>query len=127
MNNSTLSIEQSGRDVRQRELVPPQRLAACRALVIGVGAIGRQVALQLAALGVPSMELVDHDHVSVENLAVQGYWPANLGEHKVEATARLCRQIYPELDVTVHVQRFGRSSPKYLPCFHQADRQVVVF
>ena len=51
------------RDVRQRALVPPSALAACHALVIGVGAIGRQVALQLAALGLPRMGLIDDDVV----------------------------------------------------------------
>ncbi len=34
---------------RQRDIVPSDELAACRATVIGLGAIGRQVALQLAA------------------------------------------------------------------------------
>ena len=45
--------EHPDRDIRQRGLVPPERLAACHAVVIGVGAIGRQVALQLAAVGMP--------------------------------------------------------------------------
>ena len=42
----------SQRDLRQRDIVPPDALAKCRPTVIGVGAIGRQVALQLAAMGV---------------------------------------------------------------------------
>jgi sulfur carrier protein ThiS adenylyltransferase len=49
----------SERDLRQREIVSPERLAACRATVVGVGAIDRQVALQLAAMGVPRPELID--------------------------------------------------------------------
>jgi len=36
---------------RQKDIVPPERIAVCKATVIGVGAIGRQVALQLAAMG----------------------------------------------------------------------------
>jgi len=39
------------RDLRQRDLVPSDRLAACDALVIGIGAVGRQAALQLTAMG----------------------------------------------------------------------------
>ena len=35
------------RDLRQRDIVPPEALAQCKATVVGVGAIGRQVALQL--------------------------------------------------------------------------------
>ena len=51
-----LSPEFDRRDVRQRDLVPPQALARCHA-VVGVGSIGRAVALQLAAIGVPAMTL----------------------------------------------------------------------
>ena len=38
---------------RQEDLVPRDRLQDITATVIGVGAIGRQTALQLAAIGVP--------------------------------------------------------------------------
>lgn len=62
----------AGRDARQRDLVPPGRLARCHAVVVGVGSVGRQVALQLAATGVPAMTLYDPDAVGVENLAPQG-------------------------------------------------------
>jgi molybdopterin/thiamine biosynthesis adenylyltransferase len=71
-NPSTSNLE---RDSRQRDLVPPDRLADCHALVIGVGAIGRQVALQLAALGMPRLTLVDPDDVlpfSADNFRVRG-------------------------------------------------------
>ncbi len=43
---------ESNRFARQEDLVPRDRLADIRATVIGVGAIGRNVALQLAAIGV---------------------------------------------------------------------------
>ena len=61
------------RNQRQHDLVPPERLAACNAIVIGVGAIGRQVALQLAAIGIHCMALYDPDQVKLENLATQGF------------------------------------------------------
>ena len=80
----------SERDLRQREIVPPERLAACKATVIGVGAIGRQVALQLAAMGVPWLQLVDPDTVEAVNLGCQGYLEEDLGKPKVETTAALC-------------------------------------
>lgn len=41
---------------RQRDLVPQEKLKGCRVTVVGVGAIGRQVALQLAAIGVPWLQ-----------------------------------------------------------------------
>jgi molybdopterin-synthase adenylyltransferase len=117
----------SARDLRQRDLVPPQKLAACRGLVIGVGAIGRQVAVQLAALGIPSLDLVDFDTVEVENLAVQGYFPDDLGRSKVAATADLCLRINPQLVVRVHAERFRRSSAKNLSVLQPDGGNLVVF
>ncbi|MFL5330255.1 MAG: ThiF family adenylyltransferase [Gemmataceae bacterium] len=99
----------SDRAIRQRELIPPERLARSQAVVIGVGAIGRQVALQLAALGAPQLLLIDHDVVAVENLAVQGYWPSDLELLKVKATATLCRHINPEMNLQTVPERFRRS------------------
>src|ERR1700693_2181889 len=87
------------RDVRQRALIPPERLAACHAVVIGVGAIGRQVALQLAAVGMPLLVLYAHDLVAEETLAPQGYRPDQLGLAKVDATAADCRRIHPPAQV----------------------------
>jgi len=115
------------RDVRQRELVPPQRLTQCRAMVIGVGAIGRQVAVQLAAVGVGQIDLVDFDQVAVENLAAQSYWPADLGRAKVHATADLCRSINPDTLVHAHANVFRRSSVKAMGAFHDRERRLAVF
>ena len=85
---STLNL--ADRDIRQRDIVPPEKLAGSHAIIIGVGAIGRQVAVQLAAVGISHLTLIDHDIVGVENLAPQAYWPEDIGNKKVEATAALC-------------------------------------
>jgi tRNA A37 threonylcarbamoyladenosine dehydratase len=98
------------RDLRQREIVPPDRLAACRATVVGVGAIGRQVALQLAAMGIPWLQLIDPDIVEPVNLACQGYLQDDLSRTKVSATADLCQQINHGLAVHEISGRFRRSS-----------------
>ena len=94
---------------RQKDIVPPERIAACKATVIGVGAIGRQVALQLTAMGIPRLQLVDHDRVETSNLASQGYLESDLGRPKVEATADLCRQINSDIDIRI-AGRFDASS-----------------
>ena len=109
----TTSPNLADRDLRQREIVPPEKLAACRITVIGVGAIGRQVALQLAAMGASWLQLVDHDIVEVVNLAPQGYFPADLGFPKVDATAALVRQINPGIQVEAVQARFRRSTDDY--------------
>jgi len=113
----------SDRDVRQRDLVPPQRLAGCQAVVIGVGAVGRQVALQLAALGVPRMTLCDPDTVAIENLAPQGFWESDLGRTKVEAVADIARKQFPAIELSEVPERFRASS---VPSW-RTDCETAVF
>src|SRR5690554_6202079 len=112
---NSISPTNDQRDMRQRGLVPPDRLAQCDAVVIGVGAIGRQVTIQLVALGISRLTLFDDDHVQVENLAAQGYWPEDLQRPKVDATAELCRRMHPTIQVNAVPERFKRSTPRSLP------------
>jgi len=95
---------------RQQDLVPSDRLAACKATVIGVGAIGRQVALQLTAMGLPWLQLIDFDTVEESNIASQGFLEDDLERPKVEATADLCQQINHHLEVHEVGERFRRST-----------------
>lgn len=93
---------------RQRDIVPPERIGACQATVIGVGAIGRQVALQLTAMGIPWLQLIDFDVIEASNLASQGYLENDLGEPKVSATARLCKEINAGTEIIPIPDRFRR-------------------
>jgi len=88
------------RYIRQQDIVPVERLRACRVTIIGVGAIGRQVALQL----------VDYDAVEESNLASQGYLEADLGKPKIKATGELCVQINSNLTIELIQNRFRRST-----------------
>ena len=97
------------RDLRQRDLVPAEALSRTHATVIGVGAIGRQVALQLAAMGVPRLELIDPQIVETVNLAAQGYLEEDLGQPKAEATARLALRLNSRIEIDPLIQRFRRS------------------
>jgi molybdopterin-synthase adenylyltransferase len=91
---------------RQRDLVPLERLAVLGATVIGVGAIGRQVALQLAAIGAPRLQLVDFDTVDRTNVTTQGYAHADVGQAKVLATAEAIRAIDPAIQVEAILDRY---------------------
>jgi sulfur carrier protein ThiS adenylyltransferase len=122
-----MSTNYPDRDLRQRELIPPQKLAKVHAVVVGVGAVGRQVALQLAAAGVAALDLVDHDRVAVENLAPQGYWPQDLDLPKVEATGDLCRRIHPEIALAREAHPFRRSSARRLESLRGSASQVALF
>ena len=99
------------RFARQQDLVPRQRLAAMQVTVIGAGAIGRQVALQLAAIGTQRIELIDFDRVEATNVTTQGYLAADVGQSQVLATAAALRQIEPAVDVQVAEDRYRPKCP----------------
>ena len=91
---------------RQSELVPAEKLRSLTVTIIGVGAIGRQVALQLASLGVHQLQLVDYDRVEPTNITTQGYRAADLVLPKVDATARAVRAIDTGINVETVNDRF---------------------
>lgn len=107
---------------RQKDIIPPDRLAACKATVIGIGAIGRQAALQLSAMGIPWLQLVDFDKVESSNLASQGYLEADMGKLKVNATLRQCRKINAACQVHAIPERFRRSMKTGNVVFSCVDR-----
>ena len=102
-------VQPNERYSRQRDIVPPERIADCKATVIGVGAIGRQVALQLSAMGIPWLQLIDHDKVEWSNLASQGYLEGDMGKSKVNATLELCWRINAATQIHAVPERFRRS------------------
>jgi len=86
---------------RQADIIPMDQLSQLKVMVVGTGAIGRQVALQLAAMGVSHLTLVDFDIVEEGNLAAQGFLEGDLGQPKVAAVANLCRLINSKLSLVV--------------------------
>ena len=97
------------RYARQADLVPRDRFADMTASVIGVGAVGRQVALQLAAIGVRHLQLIDYDSVEPSNVTTQGYRQSDIGRSKVAAL----QQSIAELDPTTEVATvFDQYRPK---------------
>jgi sulfur carrier protein ThiS adenylyltransferase len=91
---------------RQEELVPRDRLADVKATVIGMGAIGRQAALMLAAIGVPRLQLVDFDVVDLSNVTTQGYCAGDVGKTKVVATLAAIHQLDPAIRVEAVEDRY---------------------
>jgi sulfur carrier protein ThiS adenylyltransferase len=99
-------MPEQNRFVRQQDLVPRERLASLQATVIGVGAIGRQIALQLAAVGTPRVQLIDFDRVDLTNITTQGYLAADVGQLKVDAAGNAMQQIDPTVQVQTVCDRY---------------------
>jgi sulfur carrier protein ThiS adenylyltransferase len=76
--------------------------------VVGVGAVGRQVALQLAAIGARQIQLIDFDHVEPSNVTTQGYFWKDAEQHryKVEATRQAMLGIDPQIKVQTVIDRY---------------------
>ena len=89
------------RFVRQAELVPQKRLQELEITIIGVGAIGRPLALQLAAVGARHMQLIDPDTVKHHNVTTQGYSINEIGHSKVDALAATIHSFDPSIKVAV--------------------------
>jgi molybdopterin-synthase adenylyltransferase len=96
---------------RQEGLVPRERLEGLAIGVIGVGAIGRQVAVQLASLGARHITLVDFDEVEEVNITTQGYLSEDLGKSKVLATAQAISRIDSNIEVSQICARYRPGLP----------------
>ena len=94
------------RFVRQQDLVPAEKLQELQVTIIGVGAIGRQVALQLAAMGVRKLQLVDHDLVNATNITTQGYWASDMGLPKVCALRTAVGLLDAQIEVDAEEQKY---------------------
>jgi len=83
-----------------------QRLKAARVLLIGVGGLGSPAGLYLAAAGVGTLGLVDHDVVDQTNLHRQVlYGSADAGRSKLEAGSRRLRDLNPHIEIRTHDTR----------------------
>ena len=109
MTTKVSVTKSEGRDARQKSLIPPDKLAECHAVVVGVGAVGRQVAIQLASMGLPSLSLIDFDDVEEANMGPQGYSPKEIGEPKVNAVHGTVAWLNPDCEVRIYNERFKRS------------------
>lgn len=88
-----------------------ERLRKGRVLVVGLGALGTPVALQLAAAGVGTLILIDPDAVELSNLHRQVlYSMEDLGKSKAHAAQRRLSQLHPGVRLEAHVARLQRDN-----------------
>lgn len=64
-----------------------KRLREVKVTICGVGALGANIAENLARCGVGSFILIDRDRVEERNLSTQPYYRGDIGSFKAKATA----------------------------------------
>jgi sulfur-carrier protein adenylyltransferase/sulfurtransferase len=87
---------------------PPgqSKIKRARVLVVGTGGLGSPVALYLAAAGVGTLGLVDHDRVDLSNLQRQLlHGSSSLGLPKVASARERLREVNPHVRVIPHPVR----------------------
>ncbi len=97
----------------QRQVILPQlgiagqqKLTDAKVLVVGAGGLGCPALLYLAAAGVGTLGIIDHDRVSVSNLHRQVlYNEADIGQWKAETAQQRLLAQNPELTCVAHNER----------------------
>jgi len=80
-----------------------RRLKAARVLCVGAGGLGSPAAMYLAAAGVGTLGIVDHDDVDASNLQRQIlHDTAGTGRPKVESARDRLKAINPNVSVELH-------------------------
>ena len=85
-----IDVERYRHLTRQLELIPVDTLNK-PVHIIGCGAIGSFLGLQLAKMGMTCLHLYDFDTVSVENMSNQFYPISAVGNNKAEALADMIK------------------------------------
>ena len=87
------------------------RLIAARVLVIGAGGLGAPLLQYLAAAGIGTLGVIDHDRVDLSNLQRQViHRTADIGVSKVSSARRALLDINPEVAVIAHDERLASNN-----------------
>lgn len=107
------TLDARARERYARHLLMPEvgvagqlRLLESRVLLIGAGGLGAPAALYLAAAGVGTLGIVDHDVVDRSNLQRQIiHAEERIGQPKVESAREALRALNPDIELKLHQTR----------------------
>ncbi|MGD0106739.1 MAG: molybdopterin-synthase adenylyltransferase MoeB [Rhodopila sp.] len=84
------------------------KLRAVRVLVVGAGGLGSPLMLYLAAAGIGTIGVVDHDVVDLSNLQRQvAHTTDRIGMDKVTSAARAATAINPDVKIEAYATRLN--------------------
>jgi len=113
--DTPLTLRADQRSRYSRHLLLPEvgeegqgRLLDARVLLVGAGGLGSPAALYLAAAGVGTLGIIDHDVVDVSNLQRQVlHGTDRIGSPKVESARETIRNLNPDVDVAAYKERLS--------------------
>ena len=108
--------------LRQPNLAPISSMAVA---ILGVGALGSQVAALLARGGVRRFLLVDHDILTAGNRVRHELDLADVGRFKTSALADRLQRINPSCEVREQRQRLGGLNAPMLGAIQATDDQLA--
>lgn len=94
------------RFIRSQSYIPHQVANGSRVAVVGCGAVGRQVALMAAAMGIGCITLIDFDRCGPENASTQGWDLADDGQQKVEVLKADILRFNPACQVGIYAGKY---------------------
>jgi adenylyltransferase/sulfurtransferase len=77
-----------------------EKLKKAKVFIAGAGGLGSPVAIYLAAAGIGTIRIADHDTVELSNLNRQVlHWEENVGGRKVDSAAAKLRKLNPGIKI----------------------------
>jgi len=98
-----------------RELISPQKI-----LVVGCGAIGRNVASMIGRLGPSKIVVIDHDTIDDVNISPQNFLRQHIGHSKCEV---VCEEIQQQLSEDSETSVISINE-RWTPALHAKDKNL---
>jgi molybdopterin/thiamine biosynthesis adenylyltransferase len=77
-----------------------ERLKRARVFIAGAGGLGSPIAIYLAAAGIGTIRIVDHDSIELSNLNRQVlHWDENIGNNKADSAVEKLRRLNPGVKI----------------------------
>ncbi|MBO8167642.1 MAG: thiazole biosynthesis adenylyltransferase ThiF [Thermoanaerobacteraceae bacterium] len=113
-------MQLSDRQIRRysRQIILPEiggkgqkKLLASKVLVVGAGGLGSPVTYYLAAAGVGTLGIIDHDTVDLSNLHRQIlHGTPDVGRPKVESAKETLEKLNPDVKIITYQERLSKEN-----------------
>ncbi len=88
-----------------------EKLKRATVFIAGAGGLGSSSATYLAAAGVGTLRIVDHDKVELSNLNRQIlHWPEDIGQKKVSSAKGKLKQLNPQVKIEAVEKRITKAN-----------------